>query len=110
MLNAVAEAHEARAFHRRVDIEAPGQKRRLIRDDADRPAVHAREADHDVLRVVLVDFEELAVVHHAADHVLDVVGQVRLRRHDRVERCVLAIDRDRWTRARGGSSRLFCGR
>jgi hypothetical protein len=44
----VAEAHEARALHRGVDVERPGQVRRLVRHDADGPAAEPREADHDV--------------------------------------------------------------
>ena len=58
----VAEAHEPRALHRRVDVERPGQHRRLVGDDADRAAVEPREADDDVLRVVLMHLEEIALV------------------------------------------------
>ena len=62
------------------------------------------------LREVLVHLEELAVVHHAVDHVLDVVGQVRFGGHDGVERRRPCGRRDRSVARRGGSSRLFCGR
>ena len=65
-VEAVAEAHEARGLDRRVDVEAAGEVRRLVRDDADGAAVDAREADDDVLRVVLVDLEEVAVVDDGA--------------------------------------------
>ena len=61
----VAEPHEARAFHRRVDVERAGEHRRLVRDDADRPPVEPREADEDVPREVLVHFEEVALVDDA---------------------------------------------
>jgi hypothetical protein len=37
-------------------------------------AVQARESYNNVLRVVFLDFEEIAVVHHGVDHVFDVVG------------------------------------
>ena len=40
----------------------PARCARLVADHADRMAVESREADDDVLRVVLVDLEELAVV------------------------------------------------
>ena len=76
-----------------VDVEAAGETCRLVGDDADRPAVEAREADDDVLRVVLVDLEELAVVDDRADDLLDVVRLVRLGRDDRVELGHLAIGR-----------------
>ena len=58
----VAEPHEPRALHRRVDVEAPGEHGGLIRDDADRSPAQPREADDDVPRVVLVHLEERAVV------------------------------------------------
>ena len=45
----------------------PGERRRLVADDADGDAVQAREAADDVARVVLVDLEELAVVDDQAD-------------------------------------------
>ena len=43
MLKAVAEADEARAFDRGVDVEPPGKHCRLIGDDADgRPSSRAK--------------------------------------------------------------------
>ena len=50
MLKAVAEAHEAGAFDRGVDVEAAGHVGGLVGHDADGPAVEAGEADHEVLR------------------------------------------------------------
>ena len=41
----VAEAHEAGALHRRVDVEHARQRLGLVADDADRAAVQPREAD-----------------------------------------------------------------
>src|SRR5206468_8723814 len=64
-VESVAEAHEAGALHRRIDVEAAGQVRRLIGHYSDRSAIHAGEADHDVPGEVLVRFEELAVLDHA---------------------------------------------
>ena len=78
----VAEPDEPRALHRRVDVERAGEHRRLVRDDADRPAVEPREADDDVLRVVLVDLEKVAVVDDRVDDVEHVVGLVRRGRHE----------------------------
>ena len=89
----VAEAHEARGLHRRVDVETPGEHRRLIGDDADRPAAQPREADDDVLREVPMHFEERAVVDDGVNQIVDVVRLVRLLRHQPVERVVFAIDR-----------------
>ena len=92
-VEAVAEAHEARAFDRGVDVERAGQHRGLIGDDADGLAVEARESDDDVLRVVLVDLEEIAVVDDRVNDVLHVVGHVRLVGNYRVELLVDAVDR-----------------
>ena len=89
----VAEAHEPRRLHRRVDVERAGEHRRLVGDDPDRPAVEPREADQDVLRVVVVHLEEVALVDDQVDHVEHVVRLVRRRRHDAVERRVLAVGR-----------------
>ena len=47
-VEAIAKAHEPRALHRRVDIEASGEIGRLIGDDADGIPADAREADQDV--------------------------------------------------------------
>ena len=89
----VAEPHEPRGLDGRVDVETPGEVHRLIRDDARRAAVEPREADDDVLRVVLVDLDELRVVDDRGDDLLDVVRPVRLGRDHRVERDLRAI---RW--------------
>jgi hypothetical protein len=75
-VEAVAEAHEARGLDRGLDVEAAGQHHRLVGDDADRPAVHAGEADDDVLGEVRLDFEEIALVHDLQDQFLHVVGLV----------------------------------
>ena len=42
--------------------------------------------------VILLHLEEVAVIDHAVDDVLDVVGHVRLGGHQRVERFVGAVD------------------
>ena len=68
---------------------------RLVGDDPDRLAAEPREADEDVPGVVLLHFEQLAVVDHRANDAAYVVGLVRLLRHEVVEGRVLAIDRVR---------------
>ena len=69
-----------------------GEEGGLVGDDADGPAVEAREADDDVLGEVLVHLEEVAVVDDGVDDVLDVVGLVGLGGDEGVERCVGAVD------------------
>ena len=67
----------------------PARSARLIRHDAHRPPVHTRKPDHDISGEMLVHLEEIAVVHHAPDHVLDVVRQIRFRGINVVEFSVL---------------------
>ena len=86
ILKAVAETHEARAFYGGVDVQHAGEKRGLVGDDADGAAIEARETHHDIFREVLVDFEKFSVVGDRVDHVLDVVGLLRIFGDERVER------------------------
>ena len=84
----VAEAHEARALGRGVDVERARQEVGLVGHDADAAAVEAGEADDDVARPVAVHLEEVAVVDHCGDDALDVVGLVGIVWHHPVERRV----------------------
>ena len=70
-----------------------GQECGLVGDDADGPAVEPREADDHVAGEVLVHLEELAIVHHAMNHILDVVGQIGFGGNDGVEGGVHAVGR-----------------
>ena len=89
----VAEAHEARAFEAGVDVENAGEKRGLIRDDADRASVESRKTDDDIFGEVFVDFEEVAVVDDRVDGVFDVVGLLRVFGDESVESFVAPIRR-----------------
>ena len=62
----VAEPHEPRALHGRVDVEHAGQVHGLVGDDADRAAAQAHEADDDVPGERRVHLEELPVVGDGA--------------------------------------------
>ncbi len=66
-VEAVAEAHEARALIEASMSRQPARQRRLVGDDADRAAAEAREADDDVLGVVALHLEEVAVVDDRGD-------------------------------------------
>ena len=90
-IEAVAEAHEARRLARRIAVEHAREHHRLVRDDADGAAFHAREAGHDVLRERFLDFEEVGFVDDFEDQLLDVVRLVRIVRNERVERMVDAL-------------------
>jgi hypothetical protein len=83
---AVAEAHEAGALAAGVDVQHAGQHLRLVGDDAHRLAVHAGEADDDVLGEVRADLEEVGLVHDLQDQLLHVVGLVGVGRDQGVQR------------------------
>src|SRR5208337_4058473 len=70
-VEAIAETHEARALDAGFDVEHAGKIRRLIGDNADRLSIQAGKADHDVLRVVLLNLKEVGVVHDRMNHVLN---------------------------------------
>src|SRR5260370_43091 len=76
-VEAITEAHKARAFQRAVDVQHAGEIRRLIRDHPHRPAIEAGESNHNVRRVVAVHFKEVAVVNNQIDHFTNVVWLVR---------------------------------
>ena len=78
----VAEAHEPRTLHGRVDVQHAGERSGLVGDDTGGPAVEPGEPHDDIVGELAMHFEEVAVVHHPVDHVLDVVGFVGVVRHD----------------------------
>src|SRR5271169_633843 len=88
----IAKSNEARAFDGGVDVEASGEKCRLIGDHSDASSAQPGETHHDVFGKVFVDFEEVAIVHDAMQDVFDVVGAIRLGGDDGVERIVAAVD------------------
>src|SRR6266700_3533990 len=90
-VEAIAEAHKTRAFDRRIDVERSSKKCGLIGDDANRASVHARKSYDNVFRVVLVHFEKISIVNYGADHVLYVVGKIRLRGRNGVECRIRAV-------------------
>src|ERR1700733_14962285 len=85
-IEGVAETHEARAFYRSVDVKDACEEGRLVRDDPDWATIEAREADHDILRVVFVDLKKFGIVGERVNYVLDVVGLLRIFRDHRVQR------------------------
>ena len=82
----VADLRESGGLLRGVDVETAGQVHRLVRDDTYRAPVDARERGNDVGREVRGELEHVAVVEHAEQHVVHVVGGVVGVRDDRVER------------------------
>src|SRR5487761_1232899 len=70
----IAEADEARGLDAGVDVENPGEIRRLIGHDAHRTAIQTGESYDDIARVVFLNFEEIAIIDNVLDGVFDVVG------------------------------------
>ncbi len=91
-VEAVAEAHEAGCLARSVAVEHAGEHLRLVGNDADRLAVHACETHDDVLGIVALHFEELAVVYDGVDDVIHIVRAAGIVRHDVVELVFEAVD------------------
>ena len=90
-VEAVAETYEAGPLYRGIDVERACQHSGLVGNDTDGAAMQAGKADHDVLGVVFLDFEEVAIIDHRVNHVLDVVRAVRLGRHHLIERWIGAV-------------------
>ena len=78
----VAEPDESRGFVGGVDVQRAGHDLGLVRDDSDRVPVEVGEADDHVHRVVRLNLEEVAMIDHHSDHILDVVGLLRIVRDD----------------------------
>ena len=89
----VADADVSGDLVRGVDIQRAGHAQRLVGDDTDGVAVHARKADNGVGGVVGLDFEEAVTVEDRDDGVADVVGRVCAVRDQAVEGFVSALDR-----------------
>ena len=62
----VAGAHEARGLDGCVYVEAARELARVVGDEADGAPLHPAEARDDVLGVVGLDLEQLALVEDAA--------------------------------------------
>ena len=105
----VAGAHEPGRLVDASMSSTPGERARLVADHTDRVAAEPREPADDVLREPLAHLQELAAVDDPPDHLVHVVGLVRMIRNQRVELRILPVDRIR-RRAHGGRSALFCGR
>ena len=91
----VAGAHEPRRLLRRVDVQTAGELGRLVGHHPDAVPVHPAVPDHDVRRVHRLHLEELALVEHPGDDLVDVVGLVRRVRDQRVQLGVRLGDRVR---------------
>ena len=89
----VAEAYEAGCLARCVAVEHSGEEFRLVGNDTYRLSVEAGETDDDVLRIVALHFEELAVVDDCAYDLIHVVCLVWRVGHDFVQSVFHAVDR-----------------
>src|SRR5581483_5877591 len=90
-VEAVAEAHEPRALDRTVDIQHTSEISRVIRYDANRSSIQPRESNHDVRRVIAMNFEEVTVIDNQIDHFADVIRLIRRFGNDRIQLHVSSI-------------------
>ncbi len=86
----VAEAHEARGFLGRVDVEHPGEHHRLIGDHTHSAPLDPPKAAQYIARMGRLDLEEIAFVQHLGDDFMHVVGLVGVVGDQRVEAGFLA--------------------
>ncbi len=86
----ITEPNEPGPFDGSIDIETSGHDTGLIGHDADGHAVQPTITDHDVFRPVLVDFEEISVVHIGSNDAANVVGLIGIGWNDIPQGFVLA--------------------
>ena len=89
----IAEAHEARCLAGCVDVQHAGEHLGLVGHDADAASAEVGESHDYVLGEVLVDLEEVAVIHDGADDLVHVVCLVGVVRDYLVENVGHAVDR-----------------
>jgi len=81
----VAEAHEARALHRGVDIENTSEEGRLIADmPTGRPSRRAKPTTR-FFRIMFVNFEEVSIVDDGVDGIFHVIGLLGIGGNEGVE-------------------------
>ena len=89
----VAKPHETRPLDRGVHIQHARQRRRIVRNHANRPPPDPGKPDQQVRRKIGLQFKEIAVVYKQPNRFQHFVGLVRMRRHQVVKRIVHAVRR-----------------
>ena len=87
---AVAQAHKSGNLVGGVDVDHAGHHRRLLRDDTDRVAVQAGQADQRIISKTGLHLQETAAVDDVLDHLVHRVGHTRVQRDDAVQHLVHA--------------------
>ncbi len=87
----VAKTYEAGGLAAGVDVQHAGEFAGLVGHDAHAAAVHVRKAHDDILGKVFMHFEELPVVHNAADDLIHVIGFVGVVGNNTVEGVLHAV-------------------
>ncbi len=67
-IECIAKADEARALRSGINIEHASHRKRLVRNNADRFPIQPSEADEDIRRKPLVDFEKTFAIHDFHNH------------------------------------------
>src|ERR1043166_3069524 len=92
-IEAVAKTDETRRLYRSVDVENAREIGRLICNYRDRTAAQSREADHNIWRVMFLDFKEITFVDYRVNNVADVVRLVCRFGNNCIERVVRPVNR-----------------
>ena len=89
----ITKAHKTRGLDAGLDVQTACQHQRLVGYNAYGLAAHAGKANQDVLGVVRLQLEEVAVIHGLEDELLHVIGLVGVAGHQGVERHVGTVGR-----------------
>ncbi|CDE07508.1 predicted acetyl-CoA carboxylase [Prevotella sp. CAG:485] len=92
-VEAVAEANEAGCLARSVAVQYTGKHFRLVGNHTYALTVHAGEAHDDVLGIVALYFQELAVVDDGTDNVIHIVRTFGVIGNYLVEFVLQTVDR-----------------
>ena len=91
-VESVAEAHETGTLAAGVDVQHTGQHLGLVGHDTYADAAHMGEAHDDIAGIILMNLEELAVVHNGVDDLVHIVRLVGAVGNNLVQRVFLAVD------------------
>src|SRR5205085_8299709 len=80
-IKAIAKADKSGSLDGSVDIEGSSQHRRIVGYNSDAAAIKAREAYNDISGECLMDFQELTAIGHPTDDFPNIIGLIRIGRH-----------------------------
>ena len=92
-IEGIAEADEACTLPTGIHVEDTCIRHGLVGNDTYALAVEMRKARDDVLGKLRLYLEEFPVIRDRGDHLIHVIGLVRIIGQDLVQQVILAVDR-----------------